>query len=81
MHLQPDSLLQNRYRIVGLIAQGGMGAVYQAVDTRLGNTVALKQTLMADPLPAGFGSSGPWLDGAGGRGAARSVSLERALRG
>ena len=49
MHLQPDSLLQNRYRIVGLIAQGGMGAVYQAVDTRLGNTVALKQTLMADP--------------------------------
>ena len=49
MHLQPDSLLQNRYRIVGLIAQGGMGAVYQAVDTRLGNTVAFKQTLMADP--------------------------------
>jgi hypothetical protein len=49
LHLQPDSLLQNRYRIVGLIAQGGMGAVYQAVDTRLGNTVALKQTLLADP--------------------------------
>lgn len=49
MHLQPDTLLQGRYRVVRLIAQGGMGAVYEAVDTRLGSTVALKQTLMADP--------------------------------
>ena len=44
--LAPDTLVQNRYLIVRLIGQGGMGAVYQAVDRRLGNTVALKQTLI-----------------------------------
>ncbi|MEI7768672.1 MAG: serine/threonine-protein kinase [Chloroflexales bacterium] len=50
MQLAPNDLLQSRYRVQALIAQGGMGAVYRAVDERLGNTVALKQTLMSDPL-------------------------------
>ncbi|HMQ35850.1 MAG TPA: serine/threonine-protein kinase, partial [Chloroflexaceae bacterium] len=55
MQLPPDTLLQGRYRVVALIAQGGMGAVYRAVDERLGHTVALKQTLVADPaLRAAF---------------------------
>ncbi|NNJ12017.1 protein kinase [Chloroflexales bacterium ZM16-3] len=55
MHLAPNDLLQGRYRVQALIAQGGMGAVFRAVDERLGNTVALKQTLMSDPqLRAAF---------------------------
>ncbi len=55
MLLTPNTLLQQRYRIIRLIAHGGMGAVYQATDQRLGNTVALKQTLMSDPdLQAAF---------------------------
>ena len=48
--LTPDVLLQNRYRIQMLIAQGGMGAIYKAVDERLGITVALKETLYRDAL-------------------------------
>jgi serine/threonine protein kinase len=41
-----DTIIHQRYRIVQAIGQGGMGAVYEAVDQRLSNTVALKQTLM-----------------------------------
>jgi serine/threonine protein kinase len=47
--LAPDTLVQGRYRNVRQIGQGGMGAVYQAVDQRLGNIVALKQTLVGGP--------------------------------
>ncbi|RLC83326.1 MAG: hypothetical protein DRJ03_17530 [Chloroflexi bacterium] len=35
--------LQNRYRIVSRLGQGGMGAVYRAQDTRLNISVAIKE--------------------------------------
>ena len=36
------SLVDGRYRIVARLARGGMATVYEAVDTRLDRTVALK---------------------------------------
>jgi serine/threonine protein kinase len=47
--IAPGTLLQNRYRVVKQIGQGGMGAVYVATDERFHSTVAVKQTLFDDP--------------------------------
>ncbi len=45
MILESNTLVQERYRVVRRIGQGNMGAIYEAIDERLWQTVALKQTL------------------------------------
>ncbi len=45
MVLQIGQILNNRYRIVKLLGQGGLGAVYRAWDINLDRPMALKLNL------------------------------------
>ena len=48
MTVTTGQIIHNRYRIVSLLGQGGMGAVYRAWDTNLNIPVALKE-MTPDP--------------------------------
>jgi len=52
MPLTIGHVLQDRYRIVTLLGQGGMGAVYRAWDLRLKKPVALKEMVPQPGLDA-----------------------------
>ena len=45
MTLKTGDIIQNRYRIVRLVGQGGFGAVYRAWDVNVSQPVALKENL------------------------------------
>ncbi len=44
--LAPNDILRDRYRIISLLGQGGMGAVYEAMDSVFDSTVALKEIVI-----------------------------------
>jgi serine/threonine-protein kinase len=51
--IKPDSILRRRYKILGIVGQGGMGSIYRAEDKRLsGRICALKEIQVDQYLSA-----------------------------
>lgn len=50
MALDVGQLLRDRYNILSVIAQGGMGAIYEATDEVLGIKVAVKENLFSQEV-------------------------------
>jgi len=46
--LTPGTIIDNRYEIKKLIKSGGMGAIYQAVDSRFSNKCAVKEMVISE---------------------------------
>src|SRR5512147_2989744 len=49
MQLAPGQILQSRYRVIALLAQGGFGAVYHGWDENLNKPIAIKENLDTSP--------------------------------
>jgi len=45
----PELLNKGRYRVTGILSRGGMGVIYQAVDTQLQNKKVLLKSLLYPP--------------------------------
>ena len=54
--LDPDTLVDGRYRIIGRIGSGGMADVYEAEDTQLGRRMTLRVE-RSGPGPTGLWTS------------------------
>lgn len=52
MTLAPGQILQDRYTVAAPLGQGGMAAVYKAVDKRLNVTVAIKEMIPIEGIDA-----------------------------
>jgi serine/threonine protein kinase len=57
--LEPETVLRGRYRIMSVVGQGGMGAVYRAEDLRLEGRICAVKEVRPDPdaTPAALAQS------------------------